>query len=70
MAHEWLPQTPAELRTQAAKLQKLAAHVLHGDLAERLEEQAAELLAKAELKEVQERGSRLRPTLFAHECHP
>jgi hypothetical protein len=50
MEHEWLPQTAAELRVQAGKLSALAAHVLNGDLAKRLEEQAAELLARAELK--------------------
>ena len=53
MDHEWLPQTPAELRKQARKFQMLAAHVLHVDLARRLEEQAAELLAKAELSTIQ-----------------
>jgi hypothetical protein len=50
MVHEWLPQTPEELRRQADKLQKLAAHVARNDVAHRLREQAAELFAEAELR--------------------
>lgn len=64
MDHEWLPQTPAELRTQATKLHALATHVFNKDLAHRLEEQAAELFAEAELKAV--RGLGLRP--FSNPC--
>lgn len=50
MDHEWLPQTPEELRGQADKLRRLAAYVSGRDLAHRLEEQAADLSAKAELQ--------------------
>lgn len=50
MDHEWLPQTPEDLRHLADKLQKLAAHVARDDVANRLHEQAAQLFAEAELR--------------------
>lgn len=50
--YEWLaPQTPADLRRQASKLQTLAAHVMRRDVALHLQEHAARLLAEAELKD-------------------
>jgi hypothetical protein len=52
MMHEWLPQSPADLRGQASKLQALAAHVCRREVAQRLQERAAELIAEAELKAV------------------
>lgn len=55
MDHEWLPQTPEELRRQADKFQRLAAHVSRGDVAERLKEQAAQLFAEAELRSLSAR---------------
>lgn len=55
MLHEWLPQTPAELRRQASKLQLLASHVSRPDVARHLEEHAAKLLAEAELKTISAR---------------
>ena len=50
MLHEWVPQSPQDLRRQAETLRKIAAHVSRRDVARHLEEQAAELLAKAELR--------------------
>jgi hypothetical protein len=50
MDHEWLPQTPEELRRQADKLQRLAAYVVRSDVANHLQEQAAQLFAEAELR--------------------
>jgi hypothetical protein len=50
MDHEWVPATAEELRKQAQTCRRLAAHVTDRDLARRLEDQAAELLAQAELK--------------------
>jgi hypothetical protein len=50
MDHEWLPQTPEELRCQAAKLQRIAAYVARSDVATHLQEQAARLFAEAELR--------------------
>ena len=46
--HEWVPQTPDELRHQAAQCRKLTAHVFDRDLRRHLEEQAAELLIQAD----------------------
>jgi hypothetical protein len=50
MDHEWLPQTPEELRHLADKLQRVAAYVTRGDVANHLQEQAARLFAEAELR--------------------
>ncbi len=52
MQHEWVPQSPDELRRQAMKLQAIAGHVYRSDVAFHLREQAAALLAEAELKTV------------------
>jgi hypothetical protein len=56
MLYEWVPQSPDDLRRQAQTLRKLAAHVSRRDVAGHLEEQAAELLAKAELRSLSVRG--------------
>lgn len=50
MQHEWVPQTPDDLRRHARKLQVLAAFVQRHDTALHLREHAAALLAEAELK--------------------
>ncbi|HLO19037.1 MAG TPA: hypothetical protein VK192_00905 [Sphingomicrobium sp.] len=55
MDHEWLPQTPEELRRQADKFEKLAAFVSRGDVAQHLKEQAAQLIAEAELRSLSAR---------------
>ena len=52
MTHEWLPQTPSELRRQSSKLERLALHVQRPDVAQRLREHSAKLLAEAELKAI------------------
>lgn len=52
MNHEWVPQTPGELRRHAAKLQAIAALVHRPDVASHLREHAAALLAEAELMAV------------------
>ena len=55
MSHEWVPQTPADLRSQASKLQTLALYVKRPDVAQHLREHAAKLLTEAELKAVARR---------------
>jgi len=55
MDHEWVPQTPEDLRRQAGKLQAIAAFVHRPDVASHLREHAAALLAEAELKLVASR---------------
>jgi|KBSSwiStaDraftv2_1062776.scaffolds.fasta_scaffold3613902_1 hypothetical protein len=55
MIHEWLPQTPDDLRRQADRLGQLAAHVARRDVAQRLKEQAAQLFAEAELRSLSKR---------------
>ena len=52
MTHEWVPQTPVELRRHASKLRQLAAYVRRADVAQHLEEHAAKLFAEAELKRI------------------
>ena len=44
------PYSPDELREQAATFHQMAIYVFNRDLARRLEEQAAQLLAQAELR--------------------
>ena len=56
MDHEWVPQTPDDLRRHANKLQAIAAHVHRADVACHLREQAAALLAEAQLKAAAARG--------------
>lgn len=51
MTHEWILQTPADLRRHASKLQALAAYVSRPDVAQHLQEHAASLLAEAALKD-------------------
>lgn len=46
----FIAQTPDELRRQANKLYEIAAHVCRLDVAAHLEEQAAALLAEAEIQ--------------------
>jgi hypothetical protein len=55
MNQAFVQQTPDELRRQASKLYAIAAHVSRRDVASHLKEQAAALLAEAELRSV---GSR------------
>jgi hypothetical protein len=50
MDHEWVRQSPDELRRQARKLQVLAAFVHRQETARHLRDQAASLIAEAELK--------------------
>ena len=50
MEHEWVPQTPDDLRRDANKLQAIAVLVCRPDVACHLREHAAALLAEAELK--------------------
>jgi hypothetical protein len=49
MDHEWVPQTSADLRRHAHKLQAIAALVRRPDVARHLREQAAAALAEAQL---------------------
>jgi len=55
MKHEWVPQTPDDLRRDANKLQAIAVLVCRPDVACHLREHAAALLAEAELKVAAER---------------
>ena len=55
MDHEWLPQTPEELRRQADKFQRLASYVSRSDVAQHLREHAAQLFAEAELRSLSAR---------------
>lgn len=48
MHHEWLPQTPEQLRFQADKMRKLARFVRNSELARRLNEQAEALILESE----------------------
>ena len=48
----WTPETPDELRRHAGKLEAIAAHVRRQDVASHLREQAALLLAQAELRAI------------------
>jgi hypothetical protein len=50
MDHEWVYQTPDDLRRHADKLQAIAALVRRPDVACHLREQAAVALAEAKLK--------------------
>ena len=52
MGQAFVPQTPNELRRQAAKLYAIASHVARQDVACHLTEQAAALLAEADLRSV------------------
>jgi hypothetical protein len=56
MEYAFVSQTPEELRTQASKLYAIAAHVCRRDVAQHLEQQAAALLAEAELRSVAARS--------------
>jgi hypothetical protein len=51
MNHEWVPQTPDELRRHAKKLEAIAAFVSRPDVAFHLKEEAAAVLAEAALRE-------------------
>lgn len=52
MNHEYFPQTPDALRRHASKLQAMAAFVCRQDVAWHLKEQAAAVLAEAELRAI------------------
>jgi len=52
MGQAFIPQTVDELRRQAAKLYAIASHVARQEVACHLNEQAAALLAEAELRSV------------------
>jgi hypothetical protein len=55
MDQAFVARTPDELRGQANKLYAIAAHVCRREVKGHLEEQAAALLAEAELRSVAKR---------------
>lgn len=52
MYHEYISETPYALRRHASKLQAMAAFVYRQDVAWHLKEQAAAVLAEAELRAI------------------
>ena len=56
MKQAFVLQTPDELRRRASKLYSIAAHVSRREVAGHLKEQAAALLAEAELKSIRARN--------------
>jgi len=56
MKQAFVQQTPDELRRLASKLYAVAAHVSRREVANHLNEQAAALLAEAELRSVASRS--------------
>lgn len=52
MNQQYVPETPDALRRHASNLQAIAAFVYREDVALHLQEQAAAVLAEAELKSI------------------